>query len=146
MRDFRIRPSQAAPSAQTPSEEMQQWIGHPQEGQLSIDVFRDEDALMIRSTVAGVKPDDIDIAIHGDLLTIRGKRETKRDVNEDDWFYRECYWGSFSRSIILPLDVYPERAQATIADGMLELRLPIRTTQNHIPVKQIDEDSSAFER
>jgi HSP20 family protein len=97
-----------------------------EEGQLSVDVFRDRDDLVIRSTVAGVKPEDIDISMHGDLLTIRGKRHSEREVEEQQWFYRECYWGSFSRSIVLPYEVQTDRAKATLKNGVLEVRIPIR--------------------
>jgi HSP20 family molecular chaperone IbpA len=62
--------------------------GFPDEGQLSLDVFRDKNDLVIRSTVAGVTPKDLDISIHGDLLTIRGKRESSKDISEDQWYYR----------------------------------------------------------
>lgn len=97
-----------------------------EEGQLSVDVFRDADDLVIRSTVAGVKPEEIDISMHGDLLTIRGKRQSEREVDEQQWFYRECYWGSFSRSIVLPYEVVTDQAKASLKNGVLEVRIPIR--------------------
>lgn len=99
-----------------------------------VDVFREGDTLVIRSTVAGAKPEDIDIAVNGDLLTIRGTRMDKREINEDDWFHQECHWGSFSRSLILPVDVVADRADASLRDGILEVRIPIRGTERHIPV------------
>lgn len=102
------------------------WMSSPEEGQLSVDVFRDGKELVIRSTIAGVTPDQLDIAVHDDLLTIRGERKLEQEINEDDWFYRECYWGTFSRSIILPMDVYAEQTQATVKNGLLEIRVPIR--------------------
>jgi HSP20 family protein len=97
-----------------------------EEGQLSVDVFRDKDSLVVRSTVAGVRPEDLDISIHGDLLTIRGKRESNRTVPDGQWFYRECYWGAFSRSIILPYEVASDLAEAGMKNGVLEVRIPIR--------------------
>ncbi len=110
------------------------WFEGEREGQLSVDVFREGDQLVIRSTIAGAKPEDIDIAVNGDLLTIRGTREDKREINEDDWFHRECHWGTFSRSLILPVDVVADQADATLREGVLELRIPIRGTERHIPV------------
>lgn len=101
------------------------WFGPSEEGQLSLDVFREGDELVLRSLVAGVSPKDLDIAIHGDLLTIRGKREHEREVAEEDWVYRECYWGSFSRSIVLPHEVSNEGAKASLKNGVLEIRLRI---------------------
>ncbi len=111
------------------------WKQTQNEGQLALDVFRRGDALVIRSTMAGVKPEDVDIAVNGDLLTIRGVREHEETMNEDDWFHRECYWGSFSRSLILPIDVYAEKADATLRNGILEVRIPIRGAERHISVR-----------
>jgi HSP20 family protein len=101
------------------------WASPLEEGQLSVDVFRDKNALVIRSTVAGAKPEDLDISVHGDLLTIRGKRAMDREVSEDDWYYRECYWGGFSRSIVLPYEVKAGETEASLKNGVLEIRLPI---------------------
>lgn len=117
----------------------QHWDASVNEGQLSVDVFRDGNTLVIRSTAAGADPDQLDISFHGDLLTIRGVREVDDHVAEDDWFYRECYWGAFSRSIVLPYDVAPERAEATIKNGILEIRLPIvASSERSIKVKVRD--------
>ncbi|MFA5130104.1 MAG: Hsp20/alpha crystallin family protein [Patescibacteria group bacterium] len=103
------------------------WSSSIEEGQLSIDVFRDKDTLVIRSTVSGAKPEDIDVSIHGDLLTIRGKRDSSTSVREEDWYYRECYWGAFSRSIVLPYEVQSDRAEASLTNGILEIRVPIKS-------------------
>jgi HSP20 family protein len=108
------------------------------EGQLSVDIFRDGNYLVVRSTVAGVEPEDLDIAIHGDLLTVRGARAMREEVNEDDWFYRECYWGIFSRSLVLPFDVIPERAEAKLKNGILEIRLPIRTQNFALKISEFE--------
>lgn len=102
------------------------WNTPLEEGQLSVDVYRHGNHLVIRSTVAGAEPDSLDISFHGDLLTIRGKRELDHSVKEEDWFYRECYWGAFSRSIVLPYDVSPDRAEATLKNGVLEIRIPVK--------------------
>jgi HSP20 family protein len=104
------------------------------EGQLSLDVFRRGNELVIRSTMAGVKPEDVDIAVNGDLLTIRGSRQGQEELNEDDWFHRECYWGAFSRSLVLPMDVYAEQAEASLRDGILEIRIPLRGLERQIRV------------
>lgn len=103
-----------------------EWQAGSSEGQLSVDVFRDKDELVVRSTVAGVKPEDLDINIHGDLLTIRGKRETSKEVSEEDWYYRECFWGAFSRSLVLPYEVATDMTSASLKNGVLEVRIPIR--------------------
>lgn len=114
------------------------WMPLPEEGQLSVDVFLAGRELVIRSPLAGVKLEDIDIAIHDDLLTIRGKRETEQEHREDDWFYKECYWGSFSRSLVLPVDVHAEQAAASLQNGILEIRIPIRESAFRIPIRSSD--------
>ena len=119
-------------------ETMNDWLASPAEGELAVDIFREQDTLVIRSTLAGVTPEHLDIAIDGDLLTIRGIRQPLKSVNEDDWFTRECYWGPFSRSVVLPLDVYPEATNASLKNGVLEIRLPIRHTGHKIMVDAIE--------
>jgi HSP20 family protein len=95
-----------------------------EEGQLSVDVYQDKNSIVIKSTIAGVEPEDVDISFHNDMLTIRGERKHDKTVSEDDYFYKECYWGSFSRSIILPLEVQVDKIKATIKNGILTIVLP----------------------
>jgi HSP20 family protein len=112
------------------------WHTPLEEGQLSVDVFRNDNHLVIRSTVAGAAPEDLDISIHGDLLTIRGKRDAEHETKDEDWYYKECYWGAFSRSIVLPYEVNAERTEATLKNGVLEIRVPIRhASERSIKVK-----------
>lgn len=118
----------------------QAWLPPTEEGELAVDIFREDNQLVIRSPVAGVAPEQLEISVHGDLLTIRGVREQQREINEDDWFARECYWGSFSRSIILPVDVESDQTQASIKNGLLEVRLPIRGTEQRVTVHAIEQE------
>jgi HSP20 family protein len=74
--------------------------------------------------VAGVKPDDLDISITRDMITIKGKRETEREILDEDYFHRELYWGSFSRTIMLPAEIEVEEAEAVEKHGLLILKLP----------------------
>ncbi len=94
------------------------------EGQLTVDVYQTPDAIVIKSTIAGVKPEDLDVSITNDMVTIRGLRRHDEEVSESDYFYRECYWGGFSRSIILPVDIVAEKADASLKDGILTIRIP----------------------
>ena len=110
-----------------------------QEGELGVDVFRNGERLFIRSTLAGVEPEDLDVSIDGDLLTIRGTRRNPHTVHEEDWFHQECYWGPFSRSIVLPIDVYAERAEATLHQGVLTLQLPIRVQHRRLDIRPMEE-------
>lgn len=93
------------------------------EGQLAIDVYQTAKKILIRSTIAGVKPEDLKIALHHDLLTIRGTRSSGAEIKEENYLYRECYWGSFSRSIILPAEVDPKRVEAELENGILTITL-----------------------
>lgn len=110
-------PPEEAKSSPAPS-------GDEQEGQLTVDVYQTPDAIVIKSTIAGVKPEDLDVSITNDMVTIRGSRRHDEETQEEDYFYRECYWGSFSRSIILPVDIVAEKADASLKDGILTIRVP----------------------
>ncbi|MEK7643106.1 MAG: Hsp20/alpha crystallin family protein [Patescibacteria group bacterium] len=106
-------------------EDAQNLLGESEEeGQLTIDLFQTENEIIVQSTVAGVRPDDLDVSITRDAITIRGKREQAREVERNDYFYQELYWGTFSRSIVLPQEIDVDGAEATIRQGLLTLRLP----------------------
>ncbi len=94
------------------------------DGELTIDVYQTSSDIIVQTFVAGVKPDDLEINITRDMLTIRGKREESRTVSEEDFFSRELYWGSFSRTISLPAEVEPEEAEAIERHGLLTIKLP----------------------
>jgi HSP20 family protein len=95
-----------------------------EEGQLTVDVFNTPNEIVIKAIVAGVKPDNLDISITRDMVTIRGKREDAKEVSTDEYFYRELYWGAFSRTILLPQEIEVEDAQASEKHGLLTIRLP----------------------
>ncbi|MFA5777047.1 MAG: Hsp20/alpha crystallin family protein [Parcubacteria group bacterium] len=94
------------------------------EGQLTIDVYQTETDIVIKSTIAGVKPEDLDVAINNDMVTIRGERKNEEMVGSENYYYQECYWGSFSRSVVLPVDIISEKAEASLKNGILTIRLP----------------------
>ena len=94
------------------------------EGQLTIDVYQTPEEIIIESPIAGVGADDLDIAITNESVTIKGKREREKRVKEEDYFYQECYWGRFFRSVILPQEVDAEKSEATIKNGVLTIHLP----------------------
>lgn len=94
------------------------------EGQLTVDVYQTPSEIVIKTIAAGVKPEDLDISITRDMVVIKGRREGDRTVNDDNYFYRELYWGTFSRTILLPQEVEPEEAEAIEKHGLLMIRLP----------------------
>ena len=100
------------------------WPASDEEGQLTIDVYQTPTEIIIKTMVAGVKPDDLDVMINRDSITIRGKRNEDRTVSGEDYFNRELYWGSFSRTIQLPEEIDIDSAEATEKYGMLILTLP----------------------
>lgn len=93
-------------------------------GELAVDVYQTPDHIVIKALVAGVQPQTIDIALTREMLTISGTREDEREVEEDNYFQRELYWGSFSRTILLPEEVDVDMAEASEKHGILMIRLP----------------------
>ena len=93
-------------------------------GELALDVFQDKDNIYIKSTVAGVKPEDLDITISDNIVTISGERKREDRVAEDDYLAQECYWGAFYRAFKLPMEVDMDKASADIENGVLTLILP----------------------
>lgn len=94
------------------------------EGQLTIDVYQTDNDIVIKSTIAGVKPEDLDVSINNDMITIRGERKQDEQVTQENYYYQECYWGGFSRSVILPVDILPEKVEASMKNGILTIRMP----------------------
>ncbi|MDB5254276.1 MAG: heat shock protein Hsp20, family protein [Parcubacteria group bacterium] len=108
-----------------------------EEGQLTVDVYQTPSEIVIKTMVAGVKPDDLDVSITRDSVTIRGKREEDRTVSDDEYFHRELYWGTFSRTIVLPEEIDVEDSEAIEKYGLLILKLPKvdKSRQTRLKVK-----------
>lgn len=115
----------AAPFASSPqkSGKSKEWLSES-EGQLSLDVYQTETEIVIKSTIAGVRVKDIDVSVTNDILTIKGVRVKDEEVNQQDYYYQECYWGPFSRSVILPSSVKIDQIKASLKNGILTVRLP----------------------
>ena len=94
------------------------------EGQLTIDVYQTDTEIVIKSTIAGVKPEDLDVSINNDMVTIKGERKNEEVVSVENYYYQECYWGHFSRSVVLPVDIISDKAEASLKNGILTIRLP----------------------
>jgi len=122
-----------------PTEDSQEWIGHEEEGQLGVDVFEKDDKVVIKATIAGIKPEDLDISIENDMLTIRGRRHEEEFEHGRNYYFQECYWGNFSRTIILPVHIKGDEAQAKIKSGVLTITIPKMNKTAKIDVKEIEE-------
>ena len=116
----------------------QGWGKEHEEGQLSVDVLETEEELIIVATMAGTKPEDIELHLHNDFLTIRGKRQAPV-ANAANYFYQECYWGKFSRTIVLPVDVKGELAGSEYRNGVLTVHLPKIKVSNSIPILVVED-------
>jgi len=112
------------------------WFGP--EGQLTVDVYQTDKEIIIQSAIAGIEPEDLDITIENDLVIIMGNRERKFTEEKKNYFYQECYWGRFSREIILPAEVDSSRAKATMEKGVLTIRIPKinRTKKRKVTVEE----------
>ena len=95
-----------------------------QDGELPVDMYQTDDAIIIRALVAGVSPNELEISITRDMVTLRGVREEYQEAHDDGYFHRELFWGSFSRTLLLPEEVAIDEADAQEKHGLLEIRLP----------------------
>ena len=120
--------------------EQPNWLDADYNGQLAVDVFQTTHDIVIRAAIAGVQSDDIDISVNNDMVTIKGMRSVDDDVSNNDYLYQECYWGGFSRTIILPVEVKADRVKASLKNGILRVVLPKAEKQKEAPITVVDED------
>lgn len=104
---------------------MKEWSESEEEtSELAVDVYQTGDEIVVKAMAAGVKPEDLDIDISRDMVVITGSRKEGSLAEQGDYIHRELYWGSFTRSIMLPEEIDPEQAIATEKNGLVILRLP----------------------
>lgn len=110
-----------------------------EEGRLNIDVYELNDEVVIISAIAGINESDLDIDISPDSVSIRGKRTHGEKISDENYFYKECYWGAFSRMVRLHTEIDPDKADATLENGILTIRLPklSKTNQKKLKVKKV---------
>ncbi|OQX70918.1 hypothetical protein B6D52_03095 [Candidatus Parcubacteria bacterium 4484_255] len=95
------------------------------QGQLSVDIYEESDCLIIESMIAGVQAKDIDIITEPDLIVIRGSRSRVGEGNKEiNYYCQECFWGKFSRTLILPCPIKPSKVRANFKNGILKIILP----------------------
>jgi HSP20 family protein len=136
---LRAKPESSAWPLVSPVEP-QSPIGESEEGKLSVDVFETKEEVVVIATMAGTKAEDLSLHLLGDLLTIRGERKFPiEDTEVNETHCQECYWGTFSRSIILPVEVRAESVQAEYRSGVLVIRFQKIKSDNAIPIVIIEE-------
>jgi len=116
------------------------WIEEENEElELTVDVYQTSTDIILQTMVAGVKPEDLEITIARDTITIKGKREENKNIDEENYFVKELYWGKFSRTILLPQEVEPEEVEATEKHGLLTIRIQKvdKEKRNNIKVKSL---------
>jgi HSP20 family protein len=91
-------------------------------GQLAVDVYETEDKLVIKARTAGVNKEDLDVSISDGILTISGTLSSGDDTDAINWHIQECYWGEFSRTLALPVNVKEDEVEAVLKDGVLTIR------------------------
>lgn len=108
------------------------------EGELSVDVYQTDKEVIIQSAIAGVRPDELNVSFEKDMLIIEGKREEYEKEEEKNYLFQECFWGAFSRKIILPENAETSRAEAIMRQGVLTIRMPKVKKQdtNKVTIKE----------
>lgn len=95
-----------------------------QDGELVVDVFETNDSFVVLAAIAGVQIKDLDISLEKDMMVIKGNRCDPHNHPDKKYFYQECYWGPFSRKIILPENINIDQADAQIDKGILTVKIP----------------------
>jgi HSP20 family protein len=94
------------------------------EGQLALDVYQTDTDVIVKAPIAGVKPEDLEVSITDEIVTIKGQRKEETKIEKENYFAQECYWGAFSRTFALPVAVDADKATAVLKDGILTLTIP----------------------
>ena len=107
----------------TPEKKENAWM--ESEGELAVDVYSTEKEVIIQAAIAGVNPDNINVSAENDMIIIKGERFDPCEEKEKNYYFKECYWGKFSRKIIIPEEIDSSRIEADIKSGILNIRVPL---------------------
>ncbi len=122
IKKFKIKEEEESKEKSEPQNTQDDWF--KPEGELTVDVYQDDTNIIIQAPVAGVSSNNLNVTLEGDMLEIKGVRKDPSNDKEKDYFHKECYWGAFSRKIILPASVDPDQAEAILKNGVLILKIP----------------------
>ena len=118
-----------------------EWEESAQEGELAIDAFETDKEIIIQSPIGGISAKDINIAVEDGMLIIRGKRSRPRLASQNiKYFYQECFWGPFSKRIILPEEIDIKKAKASIKNGVLTLKIPKLKPKIRAQIEVVEEE------
>jgi len=90
----------------------------------ALDVYQTPGEIVAKGTLPGVKPADVNIDITGDTLTVKGDSKAEQEIKREDYLYQERRYGAFSRTVVLPVELKSDKAEATMEDGVLTLTIP----------------------
>lgn len=116
------------------------WLADDYEGQLAIDAYQTEDDIVIKAPIAGVQPNDLEVSVTDEMVTIKGERHDEQAQNRDNYFSQECYWGSFTRSYVFPVAVDGDKSEASLKNGLLTIRVPKLEKSRARSIKVVAED------
>jgi HSP20 family protein len=129
------------------------WARYPRlwprlgERELPVDVYQTANEVVVKASIPGLKPEEVDISITGDTLTIKGEHKDEKEIKEENYIYKERRYGTFSRSLLIPVKVKSDKAEAVFEDGILTLTLPkaeeVKPKQIKVKTKQITEAKKA---
>lgn len=100
------------------------WLAPLEEEVLAIDIYETDDDVVVKTAVPGVKPEDIDITITGDTLTIKGETKAEEEIKRENYIRQERRYGAFTRSVSLPSGLESDKAEANFENGLLTLTIP----------------------
>ena len=100
------------------------WIAPASAAGMALDVYETKEQVVIKAALPGVKPEETEVTITGDTLTIRGESKEEKEIKEENYIRKESHWGSFARSVTLPAGLKADKAEATFENGVLTLKIP----------------------
>jgi len=114
-------PTQDAPATEQPTADDSWEEDEGMPGQLAVDVYETDEKLVVKARTAGVNKSDLDVSISDGILTISGTLSSGDDSAATQWHIQECYWGEFSRTLALPVQVKEDEVEAVLKDGVLTI-------------------------
>lgn len=118
----------------------EEWDSLDQEGKLAVDIIEAKHHILVISAMAGAEAEHIEVYVHDDVLTVRGRRSSPvEEKNGLQYVHKENYWGKFSRTVVLPVHVKGELAAAEYKNGILTVKIPKGEKERKIPIRVVEE-------